>query len=924
MNKNRVKAILFSIAAVLFVGSSFLAPLASAIPVPESKYLEIPITVVRNKPTLIDATGDGCLAGACKDVQSGIGVYAYVGAHKVESSNISSLVAIDKSVQVNNVQDDSNVLTPDWEIVNGALRVYGLTVGHTYSMYFIYDDAQSTDIQNLVSKVGDYCNRSGLAEPPHPAADNNAVYIAYHIKLGCSRYNSEPWLPAAVNAYNVNGGADFKYDKAVKVLGTATIQATAPAVAGFGSTDGPSDDCPIDPAEVGRWLTCWAYKAGKTAAEGMDRAIQNFLFTPTQQIFTSQMHSAWASFRTVGVALILIAGLVMVISQALGMEIFDAYTVKKVLPRLLIAAIGITLSWPILQFVITFFNDLGGWAHDIILAPFSGLDAFYNNGAAGNTAGSLGIIITLLAAYAVVGSFALGGLGIIALLGTGMLGLLIGLLVLAIRQAVILMAVLMAPLAIAAYILPGTQKLWEFWKNALLTSLFMFPIIMGFIAAGKALAFLLGSVPDAGTLHLLAVLCYFAPYFLLPFAFKLAGGLMSTVFSIANDRGRGGFDRLRKFREGQSQKRMGYYGQRIGDRTLQARAEAVRKLNASASGRGRFAGGAMRFAGRQVAGLGGIEAKMSAINARTGKEINDEIATGRDDRIRGLTVDRSMGWDAAVNDKLAREENGRRQWKSLGGQWVDEADVIEGQRRWGNDVAAQQAALSYEMRKADTEEKTQELARRYGSLATNQWRQTDTQAGGSWIGAAFENQNQHLEYKSTNWKDGTLSAAFKGTDAAGREVVDSGLVGTGLVTEAYEKRGSYNLSQMGSNTIEQLKEAYKSADLVISGRDARGNVVNYTQEQKAQARDHQEKIEAIAETFMHEYSSGRQIGQEGDTPIPDSDIPGKTTRQASTQGAAHVGERVVDLAKMTGIYDRAPAGYYGPGHTPTPNPKEQK
>jgi hypothetical protein len=621
----------------------------------------------------------------------------------------------------------------------------------------------------------------------------------------------------------------------------------------------------------------------------------------------------------VGVALILIAGLVMVISQALGMELFDAYTVKKVLPRLIIAAIGISLSWPILQFVITFFNDLGGWANDLILYPFQSLD--------NNAVGSVYLAGSVVAIAVPLTIGILGPLGALSFIATIALALLVGLLVLAIRQLVILVAVLMAPLAIAAYILPGTQKMWEFWKNALLTALYMFPIIMAFIAGGKALAAAAGSVKNSPEMHLLAVIAYFAPYFLLPFAFKLAGGLMATVFSIANDRGRGGFDRLRKFREGQGQKRMGYYGQRVGDRTMQARAEAVRKLNESASkkGRGRLAGGAMRFAGRQVAGLGGIEAKMSAINARTGKAINDEIATGRDDRIRGLTVDRSMGWDKAFEDNLAKVENGRRKWKSLGGQWVDEADVIEGQRMWGHDVAAQQAALSYEMRKADTEEKTQELAKRYGTLATRQWGQTDTQAGGSWIGAAFENQNQHLEYKSTNWKDGTLSAAFKGTDASGKEVVDSGLVGAGLVTEAYEKRGSYNLSQMGSNTIEKLKDAYKSADLVVKGTDAKGNVVNYTVEQKAQARDQQEKIQAIAETFMHEYTSGGQIGEVEGVPVQDSSAPGgRSNRQASTQGAAHVGERVVDLAKLTGIYASAPSGYYGPGHTPTPNPKEQK
>jgi len=242
-----------------------------------------------------------------------------------------------------------------------------------------------------------------------------------------------------------------------------------------------------------------------------------------------------------GVVFVLMAGLVMVISQAMGLEIFDAYTVKKVLPRLLIAAIGISLSWPIMQFVITFFNDLGLWSNDIILFPFKSLD----NLATGSIFAGSGFIIGGVG----VGMVLLGVAGILSLLGTIILALLIGILVLSLRQIIILMAVLLAPLAIAAYILPGTQKLWEFWKNTFLTALYMFPIITAFIAAGKALSLVAASVPNSPQMHLLSVLVYFAPYFLLPFAFKLAGGLMATVFSISNDKSRGAFDRLKKGRQ---------------------------------------------------------------------------------------------------------------------------------------------------------------------------------------------------------------------------------------------------------------------------------------------------------------------------------------------------------------------------------------
>ena len=44
------------------------------------------------------------------------------------------------------------------------------------------------------------------------------------------------------------------------------------------------------------------------------------------------------------------------------------------------------------------------------------------------------------------------------------------------------------------------------------------------------------------------LIVFFAPYFMLPFAFKMAGGLMSTIFGIVNDKSKGGFDRMRNMR----------------------------------------------------------------------------------------------------------------------------------------------------------------------------------------------------------------------------------------------------------------------------------------------------------------------------------------------------------------------------------------
>ncbi len=542
MNKNRFKAILLSVAVALFAFSTFLAPLAEAIQDPgvstATKYLEVPLTFTRENPTMVKADGCDTVINIgtekveCVDVAAGIGVYNYVGEHTPDRSNFSAVVAIDEQT--------GDVSNPSFGLVGGKLRIYDLTIGRSYKIYVIFDDKNSADIKKLLGQVAEFC------KPGSDGVISADEKVARDLKVGlvdaCSRYNAEPFLPAAINPAWLNGQQPIAYSKAIMSLSPLSLTAAVPT--GTTRAGGTTDDCPIDTADDFRWLACPAYKAGRTAAEGMDRAIQNFLFTPTDQIFTAQMKTAWSSFRTIGVILILLAGLVMVISQALGFELFDAYTVKKLLPRLLVAAIGITLSWPILLFIVSFFNDIGGWTHDLILAPFGSMDPLY-------TGGSTAAIIGLLVGVAIKGGvIALGAGGLISLLGTMMLALLIGMVVLAVRQAVILMAVLLAPLAIAAYILPGTQKLWEFWKGALLTSLFMFPIIMAFIASGKALAFVLGSMPGATTMHLLAVMVYFAPYFLLPFAFKLAGGLMATVFSIANDRSRGIFDSRREKRKG--------------------------------------------------------------------------------------------------------------------------------------------------------------------------------------------------------------------------------------------------------------------------------------------------------------------------------------------------------------------------------------
>lgn len=264
---------------------------------------------------------------------------------------------------------------------------------------------------------------------------------------------------------------------------------------------------------------------------------------------------------------------------------------------------------------------------------------------------------------------------------------------------------------------------------------------------------------------------------------------------------------------------------------------------------------------------------MSARQASVGKEVNDQIATGRDDSVRGLAAAhsyeraKSTGWEKALkeseeakargdyNNQYVRMDGNKRQYKSIGGAWIDEGYVREGMSRWGNDTFAQQAALSYEMRKAMTGDQVAGISQNYSDLA-NSWGMSGTEAGGAWIGAAFENQGQHIEYKNTDFAYENGKVKGPGTLNAAK-----------FVNEVYEKKGSYPLAQMSGHTIEQLKNAYDAGDDTVKAR-----------------------VREIAETFT--FRSGGVQAVEGETPIPGQR---GGTREVSAPGAASVNKQVKEL-----------------------------
>lgn len=386
------------------------------------------------------------------------------------------------------------------------------------------------------------------------------------------------------------------------------------------------------------WLTCSLLKGFVTAAQGFDSLIMGMLCINEADLFGNQatcndgvsstkdntsesFHQAWNVFRILALGILAIGGLIMVISQALGFELFDAYTVKKTLPRILVAAIGISLSWQILAFFVTLSNGLGVGIRALIYAPFNGGGINELVLAGGSSA---------IAALFTGGAFiTLGALGLLSFIGTALLAILIAFFILVVRNILVILLILAAPVAIAAYIMPNTEKYFKTWWDWLLKALMVFPIITAFIAIGHVFA-AITSTSDGGTLtSFVAFAAYFAPYFLIPLAFRFAGGALATIGGFANDRSRGSFDRLKKARSNVSAK------------NLHALGEGNRFRNNNALTRG-FNRSSRAIAAAPAAGFNPAQWRSRYSGAETTKIFDEaeELRTKNSDFMAGMQDDR--------------------------------------------------------------------------------------------------------------------------------------------------------------------------------------------------------------------------------------------------------------------------------------------
>ena len=285
------------------------------------------------------------------------------------------------------------------------------------------------------------------------------------------------------------------------------------------------------------WLVCPVMNFVASLNDAAYSAISGFLdIKPAilgDNSNTSGAKQGWNFFRNIANAIFAVIFLWIIFSQISNVGVSN-YGIKKILPRLIIGALLVNLSYYLCQIFVDLSNILGHTLKDALESGAGGV----GTGSEATGWGSA-IAATIVGVGGVV-AFAALAVGIPTLVA-GFFAIMTVFIILVVRQAGIILLVAISPVAFAAWLLPNTEDLFKKWMKMFRGLLLVFPIISLLYGAGKlAGAILISSAtvdpnnPDE-TMQLVALAATTMPLIATPFVLQNS---LSSLGSIGAKIGR--------------------------------------------------------------------------------------------------------------------------------------------------------------------------------------------------------------------------------------------------------------------------------------------------------------------------------------------------------------------------------------------------
>lgn len=373
-----------------------------------------------------------------------------------------------------------------------------------------------------------------------------------------------------------------------KLLNNATTSTSPTPTAPTGDID----ECQGVAGSLG-WILCPVLKM---VSEGVDNIYDNFIQQQFLEVDSAKLnpntteglrvYTAWGLMRNIANVIFVILFMIVLFSQFTGVGLTN-YGIKKMLPKLIMVAILVNISFLLCQFAVDISNVLGyslNSMFDSLTGTVTGIGGSFNGSSTLiNWLSTLGLIVGVLSIGSWLPAFLL-------VLLSAAISVFFGAIILGARLAGVYILVVLAPAAIVCYALPNSKKLFDRWFKIFTSLLLVFPICGALMGGGNfASSILLGPDPYTNPnifLILVAMLLRVVPFFLIPGLVRSSMSALGNVGAkISSIGSRFGGNVTGAARKSDGFQRFAEFGEQARARGVNLRHKAYGKLTG-----GRFTG----------------------------------------------------------------------------------------------------------------------------------------------------------------------------------------------------------------------------------------------------------------------------------------------------------------------------------------------
>lgn len=255
------------------------------------------------------------------------------------------------------------------------------------------------------------------------------------------------------------------------------------------SKDTKSATCAVE--KIGWFLCPVIEQTAKMSDKAFGFLADNFLRTDPQ-LFSdnSGTKAAWEMSRSLANIMFILAFLAIIIAQVTGLGITN-YGIKKMLPKLIVGAVAVNVSYYLCQLAVDLSNILGyeiqaalvGIANQLGPSVF-GVAGQYGGAESSSSIGN-GLTTIAVGALAVAGVIWLIMGPLMSVVVMVMVTVLTIIVILLLRKALIVLLIVASPIAFVLYLLPNTEKYFSKWLNMFIQLLMVFPVVGLLLGGGK-------------------------------------------------------------------------------------------------------------------------------------------------------------------------------------------------------------------------------------------------------------------------------------------------------------------------------------------------------------------------------------------------------------------------------------------------------